>query len=87
MVDATYAELYVEVSRQVADAIDEAAAHADTVSAAGPARDQRGTSAGRRSPGETKGPAESGPDLRFYVERTTGFEPATPTLARRLALS
>ena len=43
MVDSTYVELYAEVSRQAADAIDEAAKGAANASAAGPARDQRGT--------------------------------------------
>jgi integrase len=43
ILDSTYVELYAEVSRQVADAIDEAADRAGTVSAAGPARDGRGT--------------------------------------------
>jgi integrase len=40
MVDAVYVELYAEVSRQVADAIDEAASREEAVSAAGPRRDQ-----------------------------------------------
>ena len=43
MVDSVYVELYTEVSRQVADAIDERAGRAEVVYAAGPARDQRGT--------------------------------------------
>src|SRR4029453_18680240 len=29
-----------------------------------------------------RGPADTGPDLQASLERTTGFEPATPTLAR-----
>jgi integrase len=43
MVDSTYVEVYSEVSRQVADAIDEAANRGPVVSAAGPRRDGRGT--------------------------------------------
>jgi integrase len=43
MVDSVYVELYAEVSRQVADAIDNAANGDGTVSTAGPARDHGGT--------------------------------------------
>ena len=42
MVDSVYVELYTEVSRQVADAIDERAGRAETEYAAGPVRDGRG---------------------------------------------
>jgi integrase len=49
MVDSTYVTIYAEVSRQVADAIDEAASRSEVASAAGPARDQRGTTASRTS--------------------------------------
>jgi hypothetical protein len=49
MVDSTYVNLYAEVSRQVADAIDEAADRAETLSAAGPERDERGTPISRTS--------------------------------------
>jgi integrase len=49
MVDSTYVEVYAEVSRQVADAIDERATRDEVVSAAGPARDQRGTKGSRKA--------------------------------------
>jgi integrase len=78
MVDSTYVEVYSEVSRQVADAIDEAANRDEVMSAAGPGRDERGMTASQTS--ERAG--ETGPDLLVHLERTTGFEPATPTLAR-----
>jgi len=45
MVDSTYVEVYTEVSRQIADAIDERANRVDVVSAAGPRRDHDGTGA------------------------------------------
>ncbi len=45
MVDSVYVELYAEVSRQVADAIDERANRDEVVSAAGPPRDHDGTGA------------------------------------------
>jgi hypothetical protein len=43
MVDSVYVGLYSEVSRQVADAIDEAANRDGVEFAAGPGRDLRGT--------------------------------------------
>jgi integrase len=45
MVDSTYVEVYSEVSRQVADAIDEATNRGEVVPAAGPRRDERGMTA------------------------------------------
>ncbi len=43
----------------------------------------------RPAPPQTRGPAHTGPDLRTAsdLERTTGFEPATPTLAIAWRLS
>lgn len=41
MVDSTYVEVYSEVSRQIADAIDEAASRDEVPSPAGPGRDGR----------------------------------------------
>ncbi len=37
---------------------------------------------GETGPGKATGTLERVPDLRFYLERKTGFEPATLTLAR-----
>jgi integrase len=43
MVDSVYVEVYSEVSRQIADAIDEAAARAGTLYETGPGRDHAGS--------------------------------------------
>ncbi len=37
---------------------------------------------GKQDPGKQSGTLERVPDLRLYLERKTGFEPATLTLAR-----
>ena len=69
-----YGHLLPSLDAQLTEGLDEAFSKA----AAASSRPVRGKSTVRHLPANPKGP----PDLRFRLERTTGFEPATLTLAR-----
>jgi hypothetical protein len=86
MVDQVYVGLYEEAAREMAEAIDalarERPGRGRGRDRSGPMRDQSGTRARPGRYGASAGVPKSCPDLGFRPERTTGFEPATPTLAR-----